>query len=345
MSMIHQTPTSGIYVGVDTHARTHHAAVIDQHGRELGDRQFTADQRGYESLMAWAESFGPVQITAVEGTHSYGAGLTRVLLAAKWQVRETAPGDKVDRRRRGKSDAADAFTAARAALSGRASALPKTGDGTAEMIRILRTNRSLLVRQQTQLMNQIKALLITGPDTLRTTYAKLTRLQLARRLAATPATTDPTTSVLLDVLCDNAQRWLDLRDRAKTLERQIHQLVRQHRPELLTRPGVGPDTAARLIASVSDHPDRIGNEAQMAHLFGLAPIQASSGNTHRHRLDRGGDRSANTAIHRIALTRARTDPTTRDYLARCQARGKTHREAIRLLKRHLVRELYPLLTT
>lgn len=343
--MIHQESTCGVFVGVDTHARTHHCAVIDEHGRELADREFTADAAGYGALRRWAEAFGPVQIAAVEGTHSYGAGLTRSLLKAGWQVRETSPGDKVDRRLRGKSDAADAFTAARAALSGRASAKPKTGDGPAEMIRILRKNRTMLVRQQTQLMNQIKALLVTGPDELRHDLTGLTQFRLAQRLVTTTPPSDPHLALLLDILADNARRWQDLRDRARHLNKQLHQLVRHHRPALLELPGVGPDTAARLIAAVSDHPDRITTEAQMAHLFGLAPIQASSGRTHRHRLDRGGDRSANTAVHRIALIRARTDPRTRDYLTRCQTRGKTRREAIRLLKRHLIRELYPVLTT
>lgn len=332
--------TAGIYVGVDTHARTHHAVVIDDQGEPLGDAQFPATAAGYRQLQDWAETLGPVRRAAVEGTHSYGAGLTRLLLDAGWDVRETTPGDKADRRLRGKTDAADAATAARAALSGRAYAIPKTGDGPVEQIRILRTNRALLVRQQTQLMNQIKGFLVTAPDAFRDRFRNLTRVRLARQLAA--GTHDDT---LAEVLADSAQRWLQLRQRARELEKKLAVLIRAHHPHLLDLLGVGPDNAARLLIAVSDHPDRIGTEAQMAHLFGIAPIAASSGRISRHRLDRGGDRSANAAVHNIALTRVRTDPRTRDYLTRCHTRGKTPRESMRLLKRHIVRELHHHLTT
>lgn len=338
--MMDESTRSGIYVGIDTHARTHHVAILDTHGTPLADRRFDATSAGHAGLRDWVESFGPVTVAAVEGTHSYGAGLTRVLLAAGWEVRETVPGDRADRRLRGKTDPVDAFTAARAALSGRARAIPKTGDGPIEQLRIARLSRSLLVRQQTQLMNQIKSLLVTAPDEFRARYRGLTRLQLAHALTAA----GPAEDLLTDVLADSAHRWLQLRDRARTLETRITRLIRTHRPNLLDLTGVGPDSAARLLVAVSDHPDRVRTESQMAHLFGIAPIPASSGRIHRHRLDRGGDRSANAAIHCIALVRARLDPRTRDYLASCKARGKTPREAMRLLKRHLIRELHPHLT-
>ncbi|WP_460854193.1 IS110 family transposase, partial [Nocardioides montaniterrae] len=148
---------TGIYVGVDTHLLVHHVAAIDQAGRPVDDRAFPADAAGYNAVVAWAEALGTVRVAAVEGTNSYGAGLKRVLHAAGWRLQETTPGDKVDRRLNGKSDAADAYTAARAALSGRASAIPKRDDGTAEIVRILQVNRQMLVTQQTQTINQIKA--------------------------------------------------------------------------------------------------------------------------------------------------------------------------------------------
>jgi hypothetical protein len=335
-----------IYVGIDTHADTHHVGVLDEFGREIADRAFAATTTGYRQLIDWVGSLGDVQIAAVEGTSSYGAGLTRALLADGWPVRETTPGDKADRRLRGKTDAADAFTAARAALSGRASAAPKTGTGPAEILRVLQVNRQMLVCQQTQIMNQIKALLVTAPAELREHLRGLTRLQLARQLLTLQPSDahDPITAVTIEVLADNAARWLDLRQHNAALAKQIRTLVQHHAPDLIAITGVGPDVAARLLAAVGDNPSRIGSEAAMAHLFGVAPIPASSGQTNRHRLDRGGNRSANCAVYRIALVRMAHDPRTRDYITRCTERGKTKKDAIRLLKRAIVRELYPALT-
>lgn len=340
-----QPASSGIYVGVDTHAETHHVAVLDEFARPLADRKFPATQAGYDRLVDWAESFGQVQIAAVEGTNSYGAGLKRVLLAAGWQVRETTPGDKADRRLRGKTDAADAFTAARAALSGRASAWAKSGDGPAELVRILQVNRTMLVGQQTQLINQIKSLLITAPEELRDQLRGLTNVRMAQHLAQTRPPTDRSlTTLTIEVLADNARRWLDLRERARALAKQTQTLLVEHAPDLIAIHDVGPDVAARLLAAVGDNGDRIRSEAALAHLFGVAPIPASSGRTNRHRIDRGGNRSANCAVHRIALVRMAHDPRTRDYVTRCLARGKTKKDAIRLLKRAIIRELYPALT-
>lgn len=343
--MVHQSDL-GIYVGVDTHRDTHHVAVLDAVGRELADRQFPTSQAGYRGLIDWVEAFGQVQIAAVEGTSSYGAGLKQAMRVSGWTVRETTPGDKADRRRRGKTDTADAFTAARAALSGRASAEPKNGDGPAEMARILQVNRQLLVSQQTQMMNQIKGLLVTAPAPLRDQLRGMSNLMLARRLATMVAgtDTDPVTAVTMQVLSHSADRWLELREHTTLLAKQIASLLTQHAPTLMAIQGVGPDVAARLLAAVGDNPERIRSESALAHLFGVAPIPASSGNTHRYRLDRGGNRSANCAVHRIALVRMAHDPHTRAYVTKCLARGKTKKDAIRLLKRAIIRELYPALT-
>lgn len=341
-----QESNSGIFVGVDTHRDLHHVGVLDQAGQEVADRAFAATQAGYGELIVWVESLGRVQIAAVEGTSSYGAGLTRALRARGWVIRETTPGDKADRRRRGKTDRSDAFTAARAAMSGRAAAEPKNGDGPAEVVRILQVNRQLLVSQQTQLMNQIKGLLVTAPTPLRDELRGLTPLKLIRHLASLEANDSDgsLTAVTIQVLAQNACRWLELRDQTTMLTRQTRRLLNQHAPALMTIHGVGPDVGARLLAAVGDNPSRIRNEASMAHLFGVAPIPASSGLTHRHRIDRAGNRSANCALYRIALVRMSRDQRTRDYVNKCLARGKTNKDAIRLLKRAIIRELYPVLT-
>lgn len=340
------TARTAVWVGVDTHRDRHHVAVLDSVGRELGDRSFAATAAGYAQLQQWVTNFGPVACAAIEGTGSYGAGLCRALTSAGWQVRDTVPGDKADRRRRGKTDTTDAYTAARAALSGQATAIPKSANHTAEAIRVLHVHRRMLVDQQTQLMNQLKSFLVTAPAPLREQFTGLTQVQLARTLAGRhpAATDDQVTTITLQVLADTATRWLDHRAQAAALATQLHTLLQAAAPALMAMHGVGPDVAARLLAAVGDNPTRIRSEAAMAHLFGIAPIEASSGNRHTHRLDRGGNRSANCAVHRIALVRMSRDPRTRDYITRCTHRGKTKRDAIRLLKRAIIRELYPALT-
>ena len=333
-----------VFAGIDTHAEFHHAALIDAAGRELGDRRFLATRAGFSQLIQFLHAAGDVMRVAVEGTGSYGAAVTRVLLDRGFDVAETTPGDKADRRRRGKTDAADAYTAARAALSGRATAIPKDTTGEVEAMRLLRTTRSLTVRQQTQVMNQIKQFLVTAPAELRERFPSSTNLRLARALAATRLPgTDPVTAALLTAVKIDARRWLELRATAAELKQQLDAITKRIAPELIKIPGVGPDTAAALLITTGQNTQRVPSEAALAHLFGIAPIPASSGRINRHRLDRGGNRQGNAAVHRIALVRLAHDPMTRDYIARCMARGKTKREAIRLLKRHIVRELYPAL--
>ena len=333
-----------VFAGVDTHRDRHHAAVIDGLGRELGHQAFPATPEGYQQLADWVEQFGHPERTAVEGTASYGAALTRALQERGWLVRETSPGDKSDRRRRGKTDAADAFTAARAAASGRASAVPKDSTGPVEAIRVLRESRRLIVRQQTQTMNQIRSFLVTAPAELRERLRHSTAFRLAQALSQLEVPdADVVTRALSRVLAANARRWLELRGQARELNNELQALLEQIAQPLLEIPAVGPDTAAALLIAAGQNSDRIRTEAAMAHLFGISPVPASSGNTSRMRCDRGGNRDGNAAIHRIALGRLRRDPRTVDYLNRTLARGKTKKAAIRLLKRHLVREIHPVL--
>jgi transposase len=335
-----------VFGGIDTHADFHHAAVIDRTGRQLADRRFPATGAGFAELIRFLQAAGEVITVAVEGTNSYGAGLTRALLEHGFTVVETTPGDKSDRRLRGKTDSADAYTAARAAASGRATAVPKRSTGEVEAIRVLHVTRRLTVRQQTQLMNQIRGLLVTAPTELRERFRQPSQLQLTRALAATRLVgADPVSLALLTALKLNARRWLELRDTAADLTRHIRTLIQQTAPALTEVPGVGPDTAAALLIATGQNTTRVRSEAALAHLFGIAPVPASSGRTTRHRLDRGGNRQGNAAIHRVALVRLAHDPATRDYLTRCITRGKTKSEALRLLKRHLVRELYPVLAS
>jgi transposase len=191
-------------------------------------------------------------------------------------------------------------------------------------------------------MNQIRQLLITAPTDMRDMVPVGTQLQLARALQQITATADSSriTAILIPALAAAAARWIALRTEAQHLQHQLTELLHHAAPRLMALDGIGSDTAARILIAIGDNRTRIKSEAALAHLFGIAPIPASSGRSTRHRLDRGGNRQGNAAIHRIALVRLAHRQDTREYITRCTARGKTHREAIRLLKRHLVREIY-----
>jgi transposase len=335
-----------VFAGVDTHADTHHAAVVDVGGRALADREFAATPAGYRRLLAWVGGFGTLRAVGVEGTGAYGAELARVLRAAGLTVREVDRPDRSSRRRRGKSDPLDAFAAAQAVASGRATGIPKSRDGIVESIRCLRVARRSAVKARTQCTNQIRALLVTGPDDLREQMRPMRLTQMVRTLSRLRPTGDPAAPAVATRL---ALRSLAHRHRALTeeidqLSSHLTVLTRQAAPRLLTKPGVGPEVAAQLLIAAGDNPERMRTEASFAHLAGAAPIPASSGHTHRHRLNRGGDRSANNALYTIALVRMRHDKRTRAYVQRRTAEGLSTKEIIRCLKRAIAREIYPDLT-
>jgi transposase len=345
--------------GVDTHADVHVAAAIDPVGRELGHASFVTTPAGYAELLGWLQGFGPVGMVGVEGSGVYGAGLTRVLQAAGVQVVEVDRPDRKARRYQGKSDPIDADAAARAALSGRASSLPKTRTGTVEMIRTLRVARSSVVKARAVSLNQLKALLKTAPAALREQLRELDGVRLlaacaalapARGPAPTPsrqAKRPPRPGLLLDptAACQQTLAVLAKRVQALTaelaaLDQDLAPLLAQAAPNLLSSYGVGPQVAGQLLVTAGDNPQRLGSEAAFAHLCGVAPIPASSGRTSRHRLNRGGDRAANHALWRIAMTRLRYDPRTRAYRDRRATQQLSNKEILRCLKRYIAREVY-----
>jgi transposase len=333
-----------VVVGVDTHKKTHHAAAVDEAGRLLADRKFAATTAGYAALLAWASTLGVVARVGIEGTASYGAGLTRFLTSRQVEAVEISPGDKALRRLRGKSDASDAEAAARRALAETRPRVPKDTTGPVESIRQLNVARNLLVKQQRETMLQIDQFLITGPDTIRERFDRRTPIARAKALASsTPENDDPVTATLLGVLRTLALRWQDTRAHVERIARELETMIAAHRPELLAVNGIGPITAATLLTAVGGNGSRIRSEAALARLFGAAPIPASSGQTHRYRLSRGGDRKANSALYRIAIVRLSHDPAARDYRDIRLAKGKTRRDVIRLLKRAICREIYPIL--
>lgn len=336
-----------IIVGIDTHKDFHHAAVITALGEAVEDRRFEATPAGYGQLIDWATSRGEVLRVGVEGTGSYGAGLTARLRQAGIPVIDVIAPDKQERRLRGKTDRIDAYSAARAVLAQRATTIPKDRDGQVEAVRVLRTARYLLVKQRTETMNQLQGFLVSAPEQLRARLAGLGGKKLAQacQKLRDRAGDDGVTTATILTLRSLGRRWLEAKAEADQLEGRIRDLVADYAPELLAVHGVGPDVAAVLLAVAGQNADRLTSESALAHLAGTAPVPASSGKTNRHRLNRGGNRQGNAAFHRIVLVRMKSHPATRDYVTKTLARGKTKRDAMRLLKRYLAREIFPILIT
>jgi transposase len=332
-----------IILGVDTHKDSHVASVITVLGVLVASAEFATTARGYHELLAWARGFGVVRRAGVEGTGSYGSALTRYLRRHTITVVEVNRPDRAARRRHGKTDTIDATAAAHAVLSGRAATTAKTGDGPVEMLRVFKLARASAVKSRTQAINQLKAVIIGADPALRETLTGLTDTALIRTCTSLPDTPPrdvPTATTY--TLRRLAHRIQALTREARDLERQITTVIDAHAPQLLHRTGVGPDSAAALLITAGDNPDRMTSEASFAALCGVSPIEASSGKTRRRRLNRGGDRRANAALYRIALTRSRCDQRTRDYLDRRTAQGMTRREAIRCVKRYVAREIHNL---
>jgi transposase len=286
-----------VVVGVDTHKDVHVAAILTPMGAVLGSRGFPAHPEGYAQLLAWARSFGVLRRAGVECTGSYGAALARVLAAEGVQVFEVSQPDKAERRRRGKSDEVDAEAAARAVLSGRATAIAKSGDGPVEMARLLRRAKESAVKARTQAINQLRAALVVADPELRASFDGLGPKTLIRRCAELSvgpvADVDSTTCYVLRLLATRIQ---SLSQEINALEQLLEEVIRRHMPALLERVGIGPDTAAALLVTAGDNPQRLDTEGSFAALCGASPVEASSGKSQRRRLNRGGDRQANAAL-------------------------------------------------
>jgi transposase len=330
-----------ITLGVDTHNDVHVAAAVDGLGRLLGTVSIPTTPQGYQALLAWARSLGTPAAWGVEGTSSYGAGLARMLTQAGQVVIEVNRPDRAARRPQGKSDPVDAVAAARAVLAGRAAVLPKAATGPVEAIRALRVARAGALKARTAATNALKGLLVTAPAGLRQQLRGLPRAKLVSACASLPASpADAATAGIQAAMASLAGRIQTLTSEITTLDEQLGRLVAQAAPRLLDRFGVGTDSAGALLVAAGDNPTRLRHEAGFAALCGASPVQASSGKTVRHRLNRGGNRQANAALYRIVVVRLRHDPRTQAYMARRLKQGKTRREVIRCLKRYLAREIY-----
>src|SRR5215210_1708510 len=334
-----------VVLGVDTHLDVHLAVALDHLGRRLSMFSVPTTKKGYESLLAWAEGLGPLRCAGVEGTSSYGAGLARHLRAMGIAVVEVERPKRRHLRRKGKSDPIDAEAAARAVLAGQGAGVPKSGDGRVEMIRTLRGARRSAVKARVQAANLLKAMLVTAPEALRRRLRDLPTKELVAvvgrfRLCGTPDDVEAATKFALRSV---ARRYQVLSEEVAGLDAQLERLVAQVSPELVSLAGVGTQHAATLLVLAGDNPDRLKSEASFASLCGVSPIEASSGKVVRHRLNRGGNRDANRALHMICVVRMGSDRRTRSYVARRIAEGKSKWEIMRCLKRYIAREVYRVL--
>jgi transposase len=334
-----------ITLGVDTHKDTHVAVALDGLGRHLGTLIVPTHKAGYRELLGWARELGTIEQVGVEGTGSFGAGLSRMLKAEGIQLREVLRPKRRDQYRSGKSDPIDAEAAARAVLAGTATGEPKDADGQVEMIRALRATRRSAVKARTQAANQLKALLVSAPEELKSELRDLSTARLVRRASRFRLAEDPdsVTAATKLSLRSVARRYQHLGEEIKGLDEQLDRLVAEAAPELIAVDGVSTDTAASLLVTVGDNPERLHSEAAFAHLCGVAPIPASSGKTVRHRLNIRGNRDANRALYVIALGRMGREERTKAYVVKRTAEGKSKREIIRCLKRYIARELYRIL--
>jgi len=338
---------AGVTGGVDTHADVHvAAAVCSTSHRLLGVAEFETTPVGYVATYDWLASFGPIDAVGIEGTGSYGAGLARFLAERGVELVEVTRPDRQARRAQGKSDPVDAEAAARAVLSGRETGSPKHRNGLIEAIRLHLLVYDAVVRERTAMRNRLHAVVTSAPAQIRQEVDQISEsariLTLSRWRVR--AGDDVVAVACRQVLRELARHIHSLDEQADAARARLDELTGEAAPAVRDMHGVGAVTAAQLLTAVGDNPDRIRSEAALAKLCGVAPLQASSGKTHRHRLNRGGNRTANHALWRIGMVRRNSEPRTQAYFERRRAEGRSDREIMRCVKRFIVRELYQALT-
>jgi transposase len=328
-----------VVIGVDTHKDTHTAAAVGATGAVLEHLTVPADPAGYRQLIAFGRRHDAT-LWAIEGTGSFGAGLTTALLARCERIVEVDRPQRPARRGGVKSDEIDAVRAARQALAGVGLSEPRRR-GDREAIRVLLATRAQAITFRTRAISALHALVTGAPDGLRERLRTLPLGQLLHTCAGLRDSSRRSVEESATVLAmrSTARRALGCEREAAELQAQLDRLVRRLAPQLLDQLGIGPVVAAQVITSWSHH-GRIRSEAAFAKLGGAAPIEASSGTITRHRLNRSGDRQLNRALHTIVLLRMRQDRATKDYVQRRLAQGKTIRDIKRCLKRYIARQLF-----
>ena len=331
-----------VIAGIDTHKDSHVLCLLDGLGRKILSDSFPANETGYQRL---ADTIGNPEnciVVGMEGTASFGAGLNAYLAAMDYKVVEVLRPKRDKRiKGKGKSDAIDAEIAARNAASGYGTSVPKSHNNWVEGIRVLMVARNLNVQTATKTTNTVKSLIITAPEDMRAKYGKLNAKALMSRLSRSHSRAEDTASdCLMSALQTLARTWLELEKRSCELLERIESILGKNAPALLELPGCGAVNAADLIIAAGGNPERLHSESAFASFCGVSPIEASSGQVTRHRLNRGGNRAANRALHMIVVSRMRSDPRTAAYIERRTSEGKAKREIMRCLKRYVAREVY-----
>jgi len=336
------TSVPDVIIGVDTHKDVHAAVAINSLGARLAGATFPANRTGYQALEAWASALGSIRTIGIEGTGSYGAGLSRYLREQGHVVLEVNRPNRQLRRQKGKSDTVDAESAARAVLSDQATSCPKSGTSSVEMIRHLKVARDTAVKGRSQAMQTLKAIIVSAPAALRERFDAIQgKMTLIRRLAALrPAVMTSVTASAKMALRAIARRWLALDAEIREHDAHLEALIAACAPQLVEAHGIATGTAAEMLLLVGDNSERIKSEAAFAKMCGACPIPASSGKTNRYRLNRGGNRQANAALYRVVIVRMRGHQPTVDYVRRRTAEGKSKLEIIRCLKRYVAREIF-----
>jgi transposase len=334
-----------ITAGADTHKDTHTVAALDSTGRLLGVTEFAATAKGYTQVQQWLEGFGKLDCIGIEGTGSYGAGLSRSMSAAGIRVVEVSCPNRQLRRRKGKSDPVDAESAARAALAGHALGTPKSQDGPIEAMRLVRVERRSAIKARTQAGNQLHGMLASAPESLRQRFGGRTVKTIVRTAASfrVSYSNESLDSTVRYVLRGLARRWLMLNEEVNQLDKLLKRMVNSVAPHLTRKVGIGAEVASTLLVAVGDNPERLRNEASFAALCGVSPVDASSGRQRRHRLNRGGNRDANRALWVIAFVRMRCDSQTKEYMEKRTKEGLSRLEITRCLKRYIARDLFKIL--
>lgn len=330
--------------GVDSHRDTIHVAVITGLGQPVADREFPTTIAGYRRAVAWLIEHGPLAAVGIEGTSSYGVGIAAAVTTAGIRVVEVNRTRPAERRRQGKTDRLDAYRAARSVLSGEATTDPKRA--SIEPLRALTVTRRSAVKAQQAAWRQIGSLLVNAPSHLRDRYRALAKAKLIAALTGTrpDQIRDPGDADTLHALRSLARRHRNLGEEIAELEMRMLTRATAANPGLLAIKGIGPVIGAQLLITAGDNPDRLRSSASFAALCGTAPIPVSSGRTDRHRLSRGGDRQANSALHHIVKNRMTNDPRTRAYRDTHLAKGWSKKAVYRALKRAVAREVFAALS-
>lgn len=324
----------GVAIGIDSHKSSLAVGVLDDIGRVVGTREFANDEGGHTSLLEWIESNGDDRVVGIEGSGNFGAALARTLIEANEDVREV-PAFLSHRERkkhpaRGKSDRQDAVAIARVVARGEGLSSPKRTE-VLEDLRLLTDYRDQLVRTRTQLINRThKSLVISHPGYER----RIPKLDSKKNIKAAQALLRGDRSVRADLVRDHINEIRRLSDKIAITDKRIAWKVERSGTTLTQLRGIGFIVAAKILGEVGDL-SRVRSKGSFAMLTGTAPVEASSGKTKRHRLNRGGNRQLNYALHVMALARCRGDADTKAYVTRLRQQGKSDKEAMRCLKRQL----------